>query len=132
MNRIEKLSFIASLIALSSSAALAGAKYTIPVHVDTTNRVAFGSLGSARSSTDENQQLGCYTLAFPGTAGAGVGVCFAQNAVGVWGSCVIGDHGMLDTARSIASDAYVYFAWDATGACTLLEVETWSAIEPKN
>ncbi|MBN8229481.1 hypothetical protein JYK02_18380 [Corallococcus macrosporus] len=108
-----------------STASFAGSKGGFPVTVDTVGRFFSGSMGTARNSTDSNQNLYCYTNS------SGYGVCFATDSIGTNASCYTTNANLVSVIRSLNSDSYLQVAYDNTGACTSIMVGTGSHHDPK-
>lgn len=126
------IAVIAALVAVTSLAsdAAAGRKDSWTVVVDTVNRNAYGSLGSARNSPDGVQSIACSV--FYDTANRRNQVtCIAVNAAGTSGTCASQDPNLVQVATAISSDSFVQFRWDAAGACTTIFVMNSSANAPK-
>ncbi|WP_148273261.1 hypothetical protein [Stigmatella aurantiaca] len=117
-------------VLLAGTGALAGAKYARPVYVSTSSSggYAYGSLGSARNSTDANQYIGCTTST--GSSGEQIMNCFARTGGGISASCTSSASALVNAARSVTADAYIDFRWDGSGACTQLTVTHASYIQP--
>ncbi len=106
----------------------AGRKETWKVVVDTPNKVAYGSLGSARNSSDSVQSIGCSV--FYDTANSRNQVsCQATTAAGVTAQCGSQDPNLVQVALAIHSNSYVQFRWNA-GECTTIFVSNTSALAP--
>ena len=117
---------VGTVLALCSSA-VGGAKYTIPVDVNLSAGYARGNMGDARNSADTTQYIGCYNSA---AAGSTVVACEAMTAAGTYKSCATSDANMVAAARSIGVGSYVFFRWDASGACTTVHVTNYSWVRP--
>jgi hypothetical protein len=131
MNKVAvSLAVATSLLALAAGNAWSGYKQVSPVSVNLSYRYASGSLGSTRNSADTQSYLSCYTYASPTDAGP-VGVCVAYNG-SVSGSCLFQNKPALaSVVQSLSSDSWVYFAWDASNQCTMIQVDNGSYSEPK-
>jgi hypothetical protein len=68
-----------------------------------------------RDSADAVQYIGCSNAA---SAGSTIVLCEAQDAAGVYRTCVTTDVNMVATARSLSESSHLYFQWDASGNCT--------------
>jgi hypothetical protein len=106
---------------LAATAAWAGAKGIWEVNIDTVSRRVYGSLGSARHSADNIQYIGCYATAY--SSGSEAVNCFAKNAAGTYVSCSSSVPQVINVARSLGDDGYLYFQYDAGGQCTYIGVE---------
>ncbi|MBP6749282.1 MAG: hypothetical protein KA144_06550 [Xanthomonadaceae bacterium] len=102
-------------LSLSAAAAQAGYDGNFPVVVDDANKQAYGTLVGARRSADTVQRLGC-------TLKSDNAVCYATNAAGVYRSCTTTDAALMAVARSISSESYLWFVWNAAGTCTSITV----------
>lgn len=99
--------------------AVAGARYRSDVLVQAQYRYAFGSMSSARDSSDSNQYIGCYV-------DTGIAVCHAQSSSGTFGMCYTTDPAKMTLARSLDSGSWLIFDWDANGVCTSIQVHNYS------
>lgn len=132
--RAAAIALTAAWLALGG-AAEAGQRTTVPVFIDTVNRWAEGSLGSARNSTDLVQYIGCHTVgdaAVPHSTTQ----CWAQNSAGVVVSCTFRNVAGSTLSPSfgvpiLSNNAYLSFSWDANGNCDDFYVEALSRYEPK-
>jgi hypothetical protein len=103
--------------------AFAGEKDINPVvvTVTATGGYAYGSLGSARNSSDGTEDIGCTFT--PGSAS-----CTATNSSGLTRSCTAPGLGLA----GLSDDAYIYFSWsNGSTNCTDFIMLNWSANEPK-
>ncbi len=123
------LAVVAILVALTASAA-AGRKDAWPVVVDLPNRMAYGSLASARNSPDTVQSIGCSTF-YDAVNRRNQVSCAASNAAGVSAQCASQDPNLVQVSLAIHNDSFVQFRWDATGACTTIFVTNSSTLAPK-
>ena len=126
---MKKIVMVSATCALWASSAWAGAKQHAPVWVDTVNRTATGSIGSARNSADSVQYIECQTSVNPGATSAGVS-CRAKNASGVSYSCYSFNPLIVAVAQSIGPASWIEFVGDASGVCTLIAVNNSSQSEP--
>ncbi|MCY1019253.1 hypothetical protein [Pyxidicoccus sp. MSG2] len=114
---------------LAGTAAWAGVKTVYNVGINTSTRVAYGSMGTARGSADANQYIGCAVLGF--SSGSSSVTCLAQDASGVSAYCTSSNPAIVTAATSQSGDAYLYFTYDASGACTYLYVSNLSSYAPR-
>ncbi len=112
----------------AGSAAWAGERSITPVYIDTTNRILWGSFGSAHNSSDSVQHLQVLVQA---SAAIEVAVIYARDANGVSVSCFTASAPILSAVKALTSDAFVQASWDASGECTTIEVRTTSVLPPK-
>jgi hypothetical protein len=129
---MKKITFLGGFVsvALAAGIALAGARLTEPVQVDTTSRNAYGAIGSARNSIDGTQYISCGVNTYAN--GLVQGGCSARTATGVQGSCTFNNNPSLAAAiQSMTSDSLVNFSWDASGTCWFVHVDNSSEWEPK-
>lgn len=113
---------------LLGGVAIAGSKTDYPVFVDTANRAAMGSVGSARNSADTVQSIGCDTEVRPGLYRVS---CVAVTSSRVIGSCSSTDPRMIEAVRSITDSSFIQFQWNASSVCTVLIVSNSSDMAPK-
>lgn len=114
---------------LLAGSAWAGLKQTWSVGVDTSYREAYGQFGSARNSADSTQYISCAVANYP--TGSNIVFCNARNAAGTSGSCSSTAAELVNAARSITADSYLYFTWDATNTCNYIYVANGSHYAPK-
>ena len=126
---MKKMITAALLVAAFAGQALAGAKYTYTVSVNTTNRSASGAMGSARGSAATTQSIGCQMYGGLGVGAATVN-CGARSAAGQYLYCSSNDPTLVGIAHSLTASSYIYFMADATGHCTYLDVEAESYFMP--
>ncbi len=93
----------------------AGYEVNFPVVVDDASKQAYGTLVAARRSADAVSRLGC-------TVKANDVTCYATNAAGVYRTCTTTDPALMAVARSINSESYLWFIWNAAGTCTSITV----------
>ena len=131
MNRIRRamLGVVVVATVVSASAfvvpiARAGLLYDTPVTINYTYSQAYGSIGSARNSTDQIQYLGC-------EAKVGYADCIAEDASGNWVMCSTTDPAMIAIAAGTNGDSEINFIWNGNGQCTNLWVANFSHYPPK-
>jgi hypothetical protein len=107
--------------------ALGGVQFFQPVDVNLSSGYARGAMGDARNGPDSVQFIGCYNV---GMVGLSIVACEAQTATGVYKSCSTTDANMVASARSISVGSYIFFRWDASGACTNVQVTNYSTMRP--
>lgn len=119
-----------AVLALGVSLAHAGSKVNFYVTIDSVGRTAYGAQGSARNTADTVQRIYCRT--FASTGGESVS-CFATNnaSPAVYVSCSTTNLTLVRSAQSVSDDAYIYFAWNANGQCTAIDVLKGSHLPPK-
>jgi hypothetical protein len=114
---------------LLSVTALAGEKSSSIVTVDTAARTASGDLSTARSGSiyDTRSKIGCTVNSENSVS------CFAVNSSGLAATCskYQAAQSMVNAVMHLASDGYVFFQWDATGACSYVLTEKASRWAPK-
>ncbi|MFY2558928.1 hypothetical protein ACN469_14965 [Corallococcus terminator] len=115
--------------ALVGTAAWAGQKTASPVVVNSTSRKAWGSLASARDTADNIQNIGCQVNT-PASGPPSV-LCFAQGPTSPMVTCYSTNAALVEAARDIHGDSYLYFAWDTIGTCTNISVANASQYAPK-
>ena len=123
---MKNVTLVCSVAALTGTA-LGGSRLTVPVDINVAVGYARGSLGDARNSADAVQYIGCYNAS---SVGSTIVLCEAQDAGGVYRSCVTTDVNMVATARSISGGSFLYFQWNASGNCTALQVTSYSLFRP--
>jgi hypothetical protein len=124
----NKFRFIGALaLAALATSAFAGLKLSYPVSVDSTSRVAWGSMGSARNSADAVQYIGCSV----NTSTTGTyGICEARSPANSARSCSTTNADMLAAIRMVNEASFIFFTWDANSNCTQVSVVNWSFVEP--
>ncbi len=120
---------VCAAVGLAATAAWAGTKVSALVYVEPTSRYAYGSLGSARNSADTVQYIGCYISAY--SNGAEYVGCFARNAANTYVSCSSSVPQIINAVRALGGDGYLYFDYDASGACTSVDVRQVSYFVPR-
>ncbi|HYO53610.1 hypothetical protein [Archangium sp.] len=114
---------------LAGTAAWAGSKYSYPVFIDLTQKKAYGTLGAARNSSDTTQFISCDVHAY--SDGSKNMSCAAKSTSGTYVYCSSTVAALVETARSLSGDSFVYFQWDTSGVCTYLGVGHSSEYAPK-
>ncbi len=111
-------------------AARAGAKYSYPVVVGTT--YGYGSMGSARSSGDASQYIGCQIYYNAGNSGSKiVAACFAADASGAFFYCMSSAPEVLQIVTSMGDGSYIDIgAANSGGTCTYVAVDNFSYFTP--
>jgi hypothetical protein len=107
------------------------ASQSLPVVVDRSISVAYGGAGTARNSTDGNQEIACWTQASGETLTV---LCYATDKDGNSASCTTttGDLGLvMDGVVAATENASISFQWDGAGNCTAISVDHHGWLEPK-
>ncbi|HEY5938718.1 MAG TPA: hypothetical protein VIU61_28900 [Kofleriaceae bacterium] len=120
----------AVLIVATFGVTSAGVKYGLPVEVGAT--YAYGSMGSARSSSDTQQYIGC-TLSTSGTTTYGTCSARGRNSSGVYqyANCQTTNAAHLDVIRTTNAISALELTWDAdTGTCRHISVTNYSYNAP--
>jgi hypothetical protein len=128
----KKALFIAALVAAPTSFAVAGFKQSAEVFISDPLTRAMGSLGSARNSADLTQYIGCTVYTF--SNGSATMTCTARDSTAVTRSCSTNNTmapGMVEAARHITTDSYIFFKWGPGGECTELHITNNSYHAPK-
>ena len=101
----------------SSRASLAGVKSSNGVYFD--GFTAYGSVGSARNSSDSNQRIDCSvgTGWVGGTVSADEASCTAIDSTGASLGCRTTNTEFFDVIRSIGSTSHISFTTDASLHC---------------
>lgn len=115
--------FALVLVALAAGTATAGQRFVYPVNVNDASRFANGAVADARGSADTQQSIGCYTNQYTAS-------CFATTATGLSRSCSTGNAGLIEMARSVGPESYIYFQWNTDGTCNYILVENSSRFKP--
>ncbi|MCP3065128.1 hypothetical protein LXT21_40785 [Myxococcus sp. K38C18041901] len=128
MNRHSRmvLGWVCTLVGLS---AWAGSKRDIrPVVIEGTY-LAYGTLSTARNSSDPVQYMGCGIATFD--SGYSIVSCTAVSSAGQTLICTSVNPHIIETARAINGDSYIMFYVNTEGTCTSLTVMQSSGFEPK-
>lgn len=131
MQKSKLGAIIAGAVVLFSGAAMAGYKAAYPVTVMTNadnSGIAFGSMGTARNSSDAVQYIGCSTQS---SFSPVTGTCFAKNAAGKYLQCVTTDPTIVSVISSVAKSSFISFSASPTGACYYVNVTNNSYFEPE-
>jgi hypothetical protein len=130
MNKPTVLLSIAA-IALSSTVAFAGYKFTTPVSVNLTSRTANGYMGAARNSTNNVELVGCSARAYADSVTV---MCWATDSKGVSATCVKSNAppSFLSALSHITSESQLSFFWTGDSPiCSEIRVATSSSFESK-
>jgi hypothetical protein len=116
-------------IALLAGAATAqaGTRSSYPVYIGAT--YAYGSLGTARASSDTLSYVECQRYVTPSNA---VLTCYVRDAAGKTAMCITNDPSFVAEGRALKGDSLLYFEWDANGYCKALRVTDSSYLAPKS
>jgi hypothetical protein len=128
---VERSLAVTMLATAVVGTAHAGKRTAAPVVVNSTNRSASGSVGSARNSSDSNQWISCQTST---SLTSHVITCSAADSTGRSASCSMpGDdtHFKLLGLSSMTESSMITFTWDAIGNCTSVLISTYSDYVPK-
>ena len=120
--------FCALATVLVSGSASAGVKYTGSVYASSTGRYAGGGLGYARNTSNGTEYIGCSVSQYSGSVSI---YCSAQDSAGNYAGCTSTDAAFVAAARSLSTDEYMSFSYNASGTCTSLYVEHYSWNQPK-
>jgi len=119
----------AALCLALGGVASAGFKQPWAVTIDTVNRTAIGSLGTARNSADGNQAIGC-GVSYDSVNQKNNVNCTATDAAGHTAQCATQQAELIQIALGIHADSLLQFNW--TGAeCTNIIVVNSSIYAPK-
>lgn len=142
--RSYAFSVVMALALFVGSAAYAGYKATYQVSIVLGDRgSASGSLGSARSSADASQYIGCYVYSYsnpmPADQAGPTAYCMATNASGTFVYCRTRDSYLITQIQALKSDSYLHFSWYLNPAstagtapeCTYVGTYTISWTDPK-
>ena len=108
--------------------AWAGMKFVDQFYINTTYSYAYGSMGSARASTDSNQQIGCTTYNSGGTDN--YGYCSARDPSGTYKQCSWSGSQWTTTINAMTASSWIWFYWDANGNCTFITLQNDSSQLP--
>jgi hypothetical protein len=115
-------------IGLCTGALFAGVKYSYPVTINTTTRTVTGSLGTARSSSDAFQFIGCTVYA--SSTGFQQMQCGAMDSKAKQAICYSMDPAFIAMVGAIGPASYIYFTYDANANCTAVSVDNRSYDAP--
>lgn len=114
-------------ILAAAGTAYAGTRGSYPVVI--TSTYAYGSLATARASSDTLSYVECQRYVTPTNA---VLFCYARDATGKSAACSTNDPAFVAEGRALKGDSLLYFEWDANGACKALRVTDSSTLAPKS
>jgi hypothetical protein len=114
----------------AGTAAWAGYKASANVYVSLDFRFALGSMGTARNSADSIQYIDVSSMA--NSDGTSSAMIYARDASNQLAYCWSNASSIVTAARSVGTDSYILFGWDANNNCTSLEVRAASYHAPKN
>jgi nucleoside-specific outer membrane channel protein Tsx len=121
---MKTIMLAAGLAAAFTAPALAGAHESNEVQILDSFKTVFGSLGGARASADNTQRIGCtMVLSHDGGYAPPYIVCEAVNAAGTYRSCVSNNPEFVQVAASIGSYELMWFSWNDSGECVMLQVD---------
>ena len=120
------------IVALFSSAVLAGLHQPAPITIDLDNRIASGDMLTAANSVNSDEFIGCGTRSFDDGLGDPFrfGFCQAQVKGGESIVCSTLSDALLDEMRASNDFSFVSFSWTDDGAgnltCTRVGFSTQS------
>lgn len=129
----KALFVVLALVAAPAGFAVAGQKQSAEVLINEKLSRAMGSLGSARNSAELTQHIGCTVFTF--SNGSSNVLCTARTAANLVRSCSTNSTmapALVEAARKITGDSYIFFQWNAVGDCTELDITNASQFAPKN
>lgn len=126
----ERRFAITALITALVGTAHAGKRTPAPVVINSANRSASGSVGSARNSSDNTQYIKCTTST---SLTSHMITCTAMDSNNHPASCsMIGDDTNPILGLSVMSESsMITFTWDSSGNCTSVLISTYSDYVPK-
>ena len=109
-----------AILALVTSAALAGEYRPAPVVVDLDLREASGDLWSARFSKGDVEFIGCGVRAIDDGAGGAFlyALCEGKDSDGNRAVCFALNPGLVEAVLGLGDFGFLTFAWDASFQCT--------------
>ena len=129
--KIMKVAVMLGVVGAFSSAVQAGEKVYVPVQIWTNPNgeiTAAGSLGSARNTDDDEQDIGCYVEA---TTSGTTASCIARTLKGVEHSCVSTNEHIVKVVAALDGDGLLVFNAREGGECTYVKIGKRSRYEPK-
>lgn len=109
------VSSAALLVCVSAlPSAFAGERAQQLVNIDTANRIAYGSTGAARNSTDAIQSIACEVSAYVGDNKV-YSRCYAQDTKGNFADCYSSEPQHAQVAQSVGPDSWIRFSWQDGG-----------------
>jgi hypothetical protein len=120
------------IVALFSSAVLAGLHQPAPITIDLDNRIASGDMLTAANSVNSDEFIGCGTRSFDDGLGNAFrfGFCQVQEKGGESITCFTESEALLDEMRASNDFSFVTFSWTDDGAgnltCTRVGFSTQS------
>ncbi len=127
--RFPVLGMIAALVALGAGGVVwAGSStgYDVDVTIDTTQRIAAGSLSGARDSAWGTQDIGC------GRSSDGWISCLAIDDNGNYLRCTSNDYVYWELAGSLSAASFLWFECDSSNGLTYMSVDNASRNLPKH
>jgi hypothetical protein len=115
------LGMVLGTSALLSLPADAGQKFVYEVTVAVS--AAYGSLGSARASSDANQMIGCSSY-------GNSGYCYARDRNNSSAMCLWSTPAQAQAVASLTDLSYIYFTFDSSGNCATVYVANYSYFLP--
>src|SRR4051794_3330274 len=98
IRRVQAIALSAAAFAFVASSSSAGMKTSYDVFIDNQGFTgsAYGSMGAARASADNNQSIGCSVISGGTSENA---YCSAQNSAGAYASCHSSKAFLVNVAR---------------------------------
>ena len=125
--RIAKIA-VTLLVTMLSGITLAGTLVKFPVEINNESRIAWGSMTSARFSSNEFEAIGCGIRMHRDNRGGkyDLGFCSASTTEDDLTMCTTENVELIETIRGMNDFSYVVFTWNADGECSLIGSSTRS------
>jgi hypothetical protein len=120
-------------LALVANVASAGDTISVPVLVDTDNRVAQGDMVTARSSKNSVELIGCGAVVTDNGVNPPLvfGFCQATDAADVSRLCSTFSPSLVAQINAISSYSFIQFRWSENGECVSVRASTQSIYLPE-
>lgn len=106
---------------------MAGCSWSTEVSIVMSERVAMGTMGAVRASSDNVQTIVCALRGFSASTEM---TCYATDSAGVSVRCGTNNPNIIQALSAITTNSHLRFAWDTSGRCTSLYVENYSSNPP--
>lgn len=126
---MKTCSILTVALVASSSLALAGDHWSLPVAVNPAGRTAIGAVGQARNSANPLEFIGCEVYGYAG--GYVHAACNALDAAHDYGYCWTDSPNLINILSGLNGDSVVEFWWNSDNKCSFARVYNGSKWEPK-
>lgn len=117
---------VATAMIFSAAGVYAGQKFTVTTSVSPTFAIA--GMGDTRASADATASVGCTVASI--AANFPIAMCSITDPSGATKMCFSSDPSVIQAASSFTANSTLRLLFDASGNCTQVYVDNYSAYRP--